>query len=144
MTARTTAAPRPAPRSRLTPAADPGTGPAWDITTPTRRQARAITAAIPGTTTRQTAPGQWQARIPKPTLAVTATAADAETLTITLDDAPEAGPLTLTFHPWHAADVIPSQLPELPAPGRLTNRDIRTTTLMGRTVRYLIPAFTAS
>jgi hypothetical protein len=33
-------------------------------------------------------------------------------------------------------------LTELPAQGRLSVRDVRVTTRMGRTVRYLIPAFT--
>ncbi|MCW2931923.1 MAG: hypothetical protein JWM19_2885 [Actinomycetia bacterium] len=59
-----------------------------------------------------------------------------------LTDARAAGPLTLTFHPWTAADVLPLTPPELPAAGRLVIRDIRIATLMGRTIRYLIPAFT--
>jgi hypothetical protein len=58
--------------------------------------------------------------------------------------APAAGPIALTFHPWTAADVMPLIPAELPAPGHLTIRDIRISTLMGRTVRYLIPAFTAT
>jgi hypothetical protein len=37
---------------------------------------------------------------------------------------------------------MPLTPPELRATGRLTVRDIRISTLMGRTVRYLIPAFT--
>ena len=68
----------------------------------------------------------------------------AGTPTVTLDDAPAAGPIALTFHPWTAADVLPLIPAELPAPGHLTIRDIRISTLMGRTVRYLIPAFTAT
>lgn len=138
------ATPAPAPPASLTPAADPAAGPAWDITTPSRHQAAAIAAAIPGTTTRRAGPGQWHARIPRPALAVTATATDAATLTVRLDDAPAAGVLTLTFHPWTAADVLPIPPPELPASGRLVTRDIRISTLMGRTVRYLIPAFTTT
>ena len=43
-----------------------------------------------------------------------------------------------------AADVMPLLPAELPAPGHLTIRDIRMSTLMGRRVRYLIPAFTAT
>ncbi len=132
--------PAPAPSGQLTPAA----GPAWDITTPARSRAAAIAAAIPGTTVNRAGQGQWQARIPRPALAVTATHADADTLTVTLDDAPAAGPVALTFHPWTAADVMPLLPAELPAPGRLTIRDIRISTLTGRTVRYLIPAFTAT
>jgi hypothetical protein len=136
--------PAPAPNGHLTPCADPAVGPAWDITTTARRRAAAIAAAIPGTTVNRAGPGQWRTRIPRQSLAVTATHADARTLTVTLDDAPAAGPIALTFHPWTAADVMPLIPAELPAPGHLTIRDIRISTLMGRTVRYLIPAFTAT
>jgi hypothetical protein len=129
--------------AQITPAASPEAGPAWDITT-TRRHAQAIAAAIPGTTTRRAGPRQWTARVPRPALAVTATAADARTLTVTLDDAPQAGPIALTFHPWTAEDVMPLLPPALPSAGRITIRDIRIHTLMGRTVRYLIPAFTTA
>jgi len=133
----------PAPAAQITPAAAPGGTPAWDITT-TRPRAQAITAAVPAATARRAGPRHWTARIPAPVLAVTATAADSATLVLTLDDAPAVGPVTLTFHPWTAADVLPLLLPELPATGRLTIRDIRIYTLMGRAVRYLIPAFTAA
>ncbi len=129
--------------AQITPASGPEGGPAWDITT-TRRHAQAIAAAIPGTTTRRAGPRQWTARIPRPALAVTATRTDAATLTATLDDAPAAGPIALAFHPWTAADVMPLLPPALPAAGRLTIRDIRIHTLTGRTVRYLIPAFTTA
>jgi hypothetical protein len=136
--------PAPAPNGHLTPATGPATGPAWDITTTARRRAAAIAAAIPGTTVNRTGPGQWRTRIPRPALAVTATRADAATLTVTLDDAPAAGPVTLTFRPWTAADVMPPVPIELPAPGHLTIRDIRISTLMDRTIRYLMPAFTTN
>ena len=136
--------PAPAPGGHLTPAA----GPAWDIiiTTTARRRAAAIAAAIPDATVNRAGPGQWRTRIPRQSLAVTATRADADaaTLTVTLDDAPAAGPITLTVHPWTAADAQPPIPAQLPAPGHLTIRDIRISTLMGRTVRYLIPAFTAT
>lgn len=89
-------------------------------------------------------PRQWRTRIPRPALAVTATSTDAATLTLTLDDAPAAGPAALTFHPWTAEDVMPIEPTGLPAAGRLTVCDIRIYTLAGRTVRYLIPAFTAT
>lgn len=133
-----------APAAQLTPAADPAAGPAWDITPLSRHHAQAITAAIPAATARRTAPGHWTARIPRPALAVTATTADTGTLTVTLHDAPAAGPLTLTFSPWTAEDVMPLLPPALPAAGHLTIRDIRIHTLMDRTVRYLIPAFTTA
>jgi hypothetical protein len=126
----------------LTPAA-PATGPVWDITT-SRRRAQAIAAAIPSTTTSRTPAGQWTARIPRPALTVTALAVTAEGLKATLDDAPDAGPLTLTFHPWTPADIMPDDPPELPAPGQLTIRVIIIRTRMDRTIRYLIPAFTTT
>jgi hypothetical protein len=132
--------PAPAPNGHLTPA----TGPAWDITTTARRHAAAITAAIPDATVSRAGQGQWRTRIPRQSLTVTATHADADALTVTLDEAPAAGPIALTFHPWTAADVMPLLPAELPARGRLSIRDIRISTLMGRTVRYLIPAFTAT
>jgi hypothetical protein len=99
--------PQPAPNGQLALAADPATGPGWEVTTPSRHHAAAIAAAIPGTTTHATGPGQWRAQIPRLSLAVTATAADADTLTCHLDDAPGTGDLTLTFQPWTAADVLP-------------------------------------
>ena len=136
--------PRTRPQRPPHPVADPAAGPAWDITTPARHRAAAIAAAIPDATVNRTGPGQWRTRIPRQSLTVTATYADAGTLTVTLDDAPAAGPIALTFHPWTAADVMPLLPAELPAPGHLTIRDIRISTLMGRTVRYLIPAFTAT
>ena len=136
--------PAPAPNGQLTPCADPAAGPAWDITTQTRRRAAAIAAAIPDAIVNRAGQGQWRTRIPRQSLTVTATHADADALTVTLDDAPAVGPVTLTFHPWTAADVMPLIPAELPAPGHLTIRDIRISTLMGRTIRYLIPAFTAT
>jgi hypothetical protein len=119
----------------------PAPGPAWHITT-TRTRAAAIAAAIPATTTRRTGPGQHQARIPGPAIAVTLIHAGEQALTLTLDDAPDAGPLTLVLQSWTAADIMRPPPAQLPAPGHLIIRDIRIQTQMGRTVRYLIPAFT--
>ena len=126
---------------QLTPTASPATGPAWEATTTSPGHAQAIAAAIPGTTTERTGPAQWTARIPRPTLAITATAADDAGLTCQLDDAPGTSPLTLPFDPWTAAEIITGPA-QFPAPGRLTIRDIRLSTRMGRNIRYLIPAFT--
>ena len=69
--------------------------------------------------------------------------ADAGSLRCHLSAAPAAGVLILTFAPWPPPLVVRSRLAALPAPGRLAVRDVRLTTRMGRTVRYLIPAFTA-
>ena len=57
---------------------------------------------------------------------------------------PFLGIFTLTFAPWSAAIVLRGPLMALQAQGRLSARDVRLTTRMGRTVRYLIPAFIAS
>jgi hypothetical protein len=55
---------------------------------------------------------------------------------------PDSGVFVLAFAPWPAATVLKCPLTALPALERLSVRDVRVTTRMGRTVRYLIPAFT--
>jgi hypothetical protein len=57
---------------------------------------------------------------------------------------PDSGVFVLAFAPWPAATVLACPLTALPAQGRLWVRDVRMTTRMGRTVRYLIPVFTPS
>jgi len=56
-----------------------------------------------------------------------------------LGAAPELGVFGVAF-------AAPPEIPlaELPLPGQLSVRDVRVTTRMGRTVRYLIPEFTVS
>jgi hypothetical protein len=54
---------------------------------------------------------------------------------------PDAGVFALVFAPWPAATVLKCQLAVLPAQGRLSVRDVRVITRMGRTVRYLVPEF---
>jgi hypothetical protein len=51
---------------------------------------------------------------------------------------------TLAFAPWPVTLVLGCSLTVLLAQGRLLIRDVRLTTRMGRTVRYLIPTFTTS
>jgi hypothetical protein len=140
MTAPAPHPPRRAATGQLTPRATP-TGPAWEATT-TRTCARAIAAAIPGTTTRTTSDRRCAALIPHPAITVTICATTGDAITCQLTSAPEAGPLTLTYHPWTPADILTTPPPPLPATGTLTIREIRLTTLMGTTIRYLIPAFT--
>ena len=129
---------------RLSPWADAATDtPGWQITTRSRRLAVAVATTIPGGTVHSRTKGEWQARIPQAVLMVTLIAADTGTLWCRLDTQPDSGVYTLTFSPWSAATVLKCPLMTLPAPGRLSVRDVRVTTRMGRTVRFLIPAFTA-
>jgi len=86
--------------------------------------------------------GGWQARLPEAVLPVAVTGAGNGTPWCRLTARPSLGIFTLTFAPWPAAIVLRCPLTALPAQGRLSVRDVRLTTRMGRTVRYLIPAFT--
>ncbi|HEY6314283.1 MAG TPA: hypothetical protein VIY52_26285 [Streptosporangiaceae bacterium] len=128
---------------RLSPWADAATDtPGWQITTRSRRLAVAVATTVPGGTVRSDTKGQWQARLPQPVLMVTLIAADNGTLWCRLDTQPDSAVYALTFSPWSAATVLKCPLTALPALGRLSVRDVRVTTRMGRTVRFLIPAFT--
>ena len=128
---------------RLSPWADPVTGaPGWQITTGSRRLALAVATVIPGGTVRCHGTGDWRARLPDAVLTVTALDADAGVLRCHLSVQPSLGALTLAFAPWPATLVLKCPLTALPAQGQLSVRDVRLTTRMGRTVRYLIPAFT--
>ena len=128
---------------RLSPWADAATDtPGWQITTRSRRLAVAVAAAVSGGTVHSHAKGEWQARIPQAVLMVVAVGTDSDTLWCRLAALPDSGVFVLAFAPWPAATVLKCPLTALPAPGRLSARDVRVTTRMGRTVRYLIPAFT--
>jgi hypothetical protein len=115
----------------------------WQVTTRSRRLAVAVATTIPGGTVHFRTKGEWQARLPQAALMVTLTAADTDTLWCRLDTQPDSGVYALAFTPWPAATVLKCPLTALPASGRLSVRDVRVTTRMGRTVRFLIPTFTA-
>ncbi len=128
---------------RLSPWADPVTGaPGWQITTGSRRLALAVATIVPGGTVRSHERGEWQARLPEAVLTVTALGADVGVLRCRLSAQPSLGAFTLSFAPWPTALVLRCPLTALPAQGQLSVRDVRLATRMGRTVRYLIPAFT--
>ena len=129
---------------RLSPWADAAAdAPGWQITTRSRRLAVAVATTIPGGTVHSRTKGEWQARIPQAVLMVTLIAADTGTLWCRLDTHPDSGVYALTFSPWSAATVLKCPLTTLPAAGRLSVRDVRVTTRMGRTVRYLVSEFAA-
>ena len=88
---------------------------------------------------------EWQARLPAAVLAVAALNADAATLRYRLNAQPSLGVLTPSFAPRSACTTVAVRCPltALPTRGRLSVRDVRVTTRIGRTVRYLIPAFTS-
>ncbi len=75
---------------------------------------------------------------------VVVTGADSGVLWCRLDTHPDSGVLTVAFAPWPATLVLKCPLTALPARGRLSVRDVRVTTRMDRTVRYLIPQFAKS
>jgi hypothetical protein len=134
------------PRDRcLSPWAAPATdAPGWQITTRSRRLAAAVATAHTGGTVHRHQDGEWLARLPQAVLAVAALDADAGALRCHLSARPPLGVFTLTFAPWPVAIVLRCPLTALPAQGELSVREVRVTTRMGRTVRYLIPAFTPS
>jgi hypothetical protein len=67
--------------------------------------------------------------------------ADADALWCHLTSQPDSGVFTLEFAPWPVGTVLKCSR-EFPVQGRLIARDVRVTTRMGRTVRYLVPVFT--
>jgi hypothetical protein len=116
--------------------------PGWQITTRSRCLAVAVATTFSGGTVHSHEKGEWQARLPEAVLTVVALGADAGALWCRLSAQPSLGVFVLTFAPWPAALVLRCPLTALPGQGRLSVRDVRLTTRMGRTVRYLIPAFT--
>ena len=129
----------------LSISAAPVTGaPGWLITTRSRRLADATATTLRSGTVHARQNGEWQARLPEPVLAVVILDADAGTLRCRLSARPSLGVFALAFAPWPATLVLRCPLTALPAHGRLSVHDVRVTTRMGRTVRYLIPAFTMS
>jgi|SRR5579859_2043798 len=127
----------------LSPWAAPVTGaPGWQITTRSRRLAVAVATTLPGGTVRSQEKGEWQARLPETVLMVAAIGVGADMLWCRLSAQPALGVFTLAFVPWPTVLVLRCPLTALPTQGRLSVRDVRLTTRMGRTVRYLIPAFT--
>jgi hypothetical protein len=125
--------------------AAPVTGtPGWLITTASRHLAVAVTATLVGGTVHSHEDGEWQARLPFAVLTVLTldADADADALRCRLSVRPSLGVFRLAFAPWSAAIVLKCPLTAFPAQGQLSVCDARVTTRMGRTVRYLIPAFT--
>lgn len=125
----------------LTPWANPLTGvTGWQVLT----NAECIAVAIAGDsgTVRLDRDAQWHARIPEPTLAVAVTGADDSALWCQLANLPASCTLAVAFTPWAPLTVLQCPVSALPAGGTLSVRDVRITTRMGRTVRYLIPQFT--
>jgi hypothetical protein len=101
-----------------------------------------VATAVSGTTVRTHETGGWQASIHQAVLTIVVVGVDADTLWCRLSARPSLGVFTLTFAPWPASIVIRCTVTALPVPGRLSVRDVRVITRMGRTVRYLIPVFT--
>lgn len=127
----------------LSPWAAPVTGePGWQITTPSRRLAITVATILTGGTVHPHESGEWQARLPEAVLTVAVIEADSATLWCRLSARPSLGIFVLVFALWSATLILRCLPTALPAQGRLSVRDVRLTTRMGRTVRYLIPAFT--
>jgi hypothetical protein len=125
---------------RLTPRADPAAGTlGWQVLTVSRRTAVAV-AGTCGGTVHPLGKGEWQARIPETAIAVTVTDADSGRLWCQL----AGNVLTVAIAPWTTATVLKCPVTALPARGKLSVRDVRMTTRMGRTVRYLVPEFIPS
>jgi hypothetical protein len=86
--------------------------------------------------------GEWQVRIPQAVLTVTVISAGTAACALRIN--PHSAAFTLTFTPWPTDAVLKCPVTALPAAGELFARDVRVTTRMGRTVRYLIPVFIPS
>ena len=127
---------------RLAPWADLQTGAlGWQVLTASRCLALTMAGECGTRTVRSHGAGEWHARIPKPALTVSVTAADNNTLWCRPDDLPDSCALTLAFAPWTLGTVLKCPVTALPSRGTLSVRDVRITTRMGRTVRYLVPQF---
>jgi len=127
---------------RLSPWADTATdAPGWQITTASRRLAAAVATTISAGTVHSRKKGEWQARIPQAVLMVVVIGADTDALRCHLSAQPHYGVFVLAFAPWPITTVLKCPLTALPAQGRLSVRDVRVITRMGRTVRYLVPVF---
>jgi hypothetical protein len=131
-------------QGRLSPWAAPVTGAlGWQVITSSRRLA-ATMAAMFGGKAHPHGKGHWRARIPQTALLVVVTDADSKTLSCRLGCQPDSGILTVAFTPWTPSTVLKCSATALPARGTLLVRDMRITTRMGRTVRYLVPEFIPS
>jgi hypothetical protein len=118
--------------------------PGWQLTTRSRRLAEAVATTLSGRTVHSHTKGEWHARIPQAVLMVVVTGADTGALRCHLSARPHYGVFVLTFAPWPVTTVLKCPPAALPAQGRLSVRDVRVVTRMGRTVRYLVPAFAPS
>jgi hypothetical protein len=136
-------APEHGPRDgRLIPWADLLTDAlGWSVVTESRHLAATV-AALSGRKARPHEEGQWQARIPETAITVLATGVGPGALWCRLASRPDSGILAVTIAPWTTATVLKCPVTALPACGTLSVRDLRITTRMGRTVRYLVPEFT--
>ena len=114
--------------------------PGWQLTTASREIAEKFSAEKILTNKES----EWTARVTQPALTVTMVKADTAAFKCTLTIPSMPGEITLEFAPWPAAVVLKCSPAALPATGTLSARDIRVTTRMGRTIRYLIPEFTPS
>jgi hypothetical protein len=129
---------------RLTPRADPVSGAlGWQALAVSRRTAVAV-AGICGGTVHPLGKGEWQARIPETAIAVVAVSADSGKLWCRLAGRPDSGLFTVAIAPWTTTTVLKCPVAALPARGKLSVREVRITTRMGRTVRYLVPEFLPS
>jgi hypothetical protein len=127
---------------RLAPRADPVTGAlGWQVLTVSRRAAVAV-AGDAGGTVHPLGKGEWQARIPEKTITVTVTGADPVKLWCRIGSRPDSEILTVAVKPWTTGTILRCPVTALPAQGTLSVRDVRITTRMGRTIRYLVPEFT--
>ena len=128
---------------RLSPWADPVSGAlGWQVLTASRCLALAMAGG--SGTVRSHGDGEWHARIPEPALTVAVTSADDSALWCRPGNLPDSCALTVAFAPWTPATVLKCPVTALPARGTLSVRDVRMTTRMGRTVRYLVPQFMPS
>ena len=112
------------------------------ITTTSRRLAVAVATTVSGGIVHSHEKGKWQARIPQAVLMVVVIDYDPGALWCRLSARPHYGVFVLAFAPWPVTTVVKCPPAALPTQGRLSVRDVRVITRMGRTVRYLIPAFT--
>jgi hypothetical protein len=102
----------------------------------------AVATSVPGATVHTQQKGEWQAQIPHPAVKAVVMGADTVALWCRVGSQPDSGVLILTFAPWPATTVLKCSPAALPARGKLSVHEIQVTTRMGRTVRYLVPAFT--
>jgi hypothetical protein len=102
---------------------------------------RSPAVTVSGGTVHTHEKGERHARIPQPVFTVVVIGADSGALWCRLSARPHDGVFVLAFAPWPVTTVLTCPPTAWPARERLSVRNAWVITRIGRTARYLVPAF---